>query len=89
MNTRTARQQLLDEGFDRVFVAQDAPGIEYPPHKHPFIAAHIVLKGAMTLTVKGKKTVLKAGDRLDVPANTVHVAQIGPAGCTFVIGQKD
>ncbi len=81
-------QQLRDEGFGVTYVWQDGPGAVYPDHTHPTVTAHIILEGEMTLTCQGKTQTVKQGERLDVPANTVHSARMGPSGCRYLIGEK-
>jgi quercetin dioxygenase-like cupin family protein len=87
MTPEEAEAQLRKEGFHTFTQEMDA-GETLPPHAHPWIAAHIVIKGEMELIVKGKKMILKAGERYDVPAGVVHAAKAGPNGGTYTIGQK-
>lgn len=84
---REYEDELKKEGFF-TYVHTDGPDAHYPDHMHDQIAAHIILKGEMWLTMNGKKHFLKVGDRLDVPKGVVHSAKIGPKGCTFLIGEK-
>jgi quercetin dioxygenase-like cupin family protein len=49
-----------------------------PPHTHPTITTHLVVKGKITLQEEGKKKqTYKKGDRADVGANVEHEAWIG------------
>jgi quercetin dioxygenase-like cupin family protein len=89
MNQSQAEELLRKEGFTTIYVWQDGPNAFYPDHAHPVLSAHIILEGEMTLTVKGKTQTFKAGERCDVPANTVHSARMGPKGCRYVIGEKE
>jgi len=50
--------------------------------------AHIILEGEMTLTMGGRSTTYRVGERCDVPAVSVHAARMGPAGCRYLIGEK-
>lgn len=88
MNEGEFEQQLKNEGFEKVYVWQDGPGVSYPNHEHSVTAAHIILDGEMTLTVNGNTHILKAGSRFDVLAGTVHEAKMGPNGCKYMIGEK-
>ena len=65
-------------------VCPGAPDEEHPEHTHDFRLAHVVLDGEMTLTVEGVPHLLKPGDRMDVPAGTVHSLKLGPQGCTHL-----
>ena len=88
MNVKQLEAQLQEEGFRRTFVWQDGPHAEYPDHKHAGETAHFILDGELTLTSEGKTATYKKGERVDVPANTVHSAKIGPHGCRYLIGEK-
>jgi quercetin dioxygenase-like cupin family protein len=80
--------QLHTEGFTHMYVWEDGPGVCYPDHTHPTETAHVIVEGQMTVTCQGKTQTYKAGERFDVPANTIHSAQMGPKGCRYLIGEK-
>jgi len=81
-------QELLEEGFDSVYAWGDAPGSIHPEHEHPFLSAHIILEGQITIFIDGKEKVYKEGERFDIPARVMHRAKVGPRGCKYVIGEK-
>jgi quercetin dioxygenase-like cupin family protein len=85
---RELSKQLESEGFSATFVWQDAPGAFYPDHTHAGLTAHIILDGEMTLTMAGKSATYRAGERVDVPADAVHSAKMGSAGCRYLVGEK-
>lgn len=88
MKQHDYEKELHEEGFGHIFVWRDEANVIYPDHKHAATTAHIILEGEMTLTAGGQSQNLKAGDRLDVPANAVHSAKIGPQGCKYIVGEK-
>jgi quercetin dioxygenase-like cupin family protein len=88
MTEEEYRNQLEQEGFSDIRVRTDAPETIYPPHTHPVTVAHIVLADQMRLTLAGKLHLLHAGDRLDVPAEALHEAEIGGEGATYMIGDR-
>ncbi len=88
MNLRDLEKQLHAEGFRHTYVWQDGPDAFYAEHTHASETAHIILEGEMTLTMDGQTHTLRAGERCDVPAGTVHSARMGPAGCRYLIGEK-
>lgn len=46
---------------------------EPPPHYHPYQSEDFtILEGEMTVRMNGRLTVLKKGDQLHIPPNTVH-----------------
>jgi quercetin dioxygenase-like cupin family protein len=88
MSERELITQLRREGFSHTFVWEDAPNASYPDHTHPVETAHVLLSGELTLTMDGKSTTYRAGERCDVPANRIHSARIGPRGCRYLIGER-
>lgn len=84
----TLERQLKSEGYDVVYVQEDAPGLTYDTHTHDTRTAHIVLEGSMDLTVLGQVHYLGPGDRFDIPMGVPHSAVVGPKGCTYLVGEK-
>ena len=48
------------------------PGGGPPPHRHDFEETFILLEGEMQATFRGKKSIVRAGDTLNIPANAPH-----------------
>jgi quercetin dioxygenase-like cupin family protein len=48
------------------------PGGGPPPHRHDFEETFILLEGEMEATFRGKKSIVHAGDTLNIPANSPH-----------------
>jgi quercetin dioxygenase-like cupin family protein len=44
-----------------------------PPHRHDFEEMFTLLEGELEFTFRGNKTVLKAGETVNIPANAPHV----------------
>lgn len=88
LNEGALRKQLAAEGFSHTFVWQDGPNAFYPDHTHGGVTAHIILDGEMTLTTGGESQTYRVGERCDVPAGTVHSAQMGARGCRYLVGEK-
>ncbi len=88
MDEKELENKLRKEGFTRIYVWEDRPHAFYQDHTHGTITAHIILDGEMTVTSEGTTRTYKAGERFDVPAETVHSAKIGPNGCRYIIGEK-
>ena len=68
------------------YIEDDEPGHHYEPHLHPNDEVLVVVKGEVTMGVGEQKCVLKAGDRLDLPANTWHQADTGGEGPIRMLG---
>lgn len=48
------------------------PGGGPPPHRHDFEESFIVLGGEIEATFRGRKSVVRAGDTIHIPANAPH-----------------
>ena len=48
------------------------PGGGPPPHRHDFEETFILLEGEMQATFRGKKSMVRAGETLHIPANAPH-----------------
>jgi quercetin dioxygenase-like cupin family protein len=48
------------------------PGGGPPPHRHDFEEMFIVLEGEIEATFRGMKSVVRAGDTVNIPANAPH-----------------
>ena len=48
------------------------PGRGPPLHRHHFEETFILLEGEIEATSRGKKTIVKAGDTVNIPANAPH-----------------
>lgn len=80
-------RRLADEGFS-AWRWSDAPGARYAPHAHDHDESLWVVAGSITFGVEGAAYRLDAGDRLMLPRGTVHTAEAGPAGATYLVGER-
>jgi quercetin dioxygenase-like cupin family protein len=48
------------------------PGGGPPPHRHDFEETFILLEGEIEATFRGKKSVVQAGETVNIPANAPH-----------------
>jgi hypothetical protein len=60
----------------------NGPADTYAPHSHAYDKVLVATAGSITfhLTDLGRDVNLAAGERLDLPAETVHAATVGPRG---------
>ena len=65
-------------------------GDRYAPHSHGYEKVLYCVDGSITFLVEpqGAKLELKTGDRMVVPAGTVHSAGVGTGGCTCIEGRR-
>jgi quercetin dioxygenase-like cupin family protein len=55
------------------------PGGGPPPHRHDFEETFIVLEGEVEATFRGQKSLVRAGDMINIPANAPHQFHNGSA----------
>ncbi len=48
------------------------PGGGPPPHRHDFEETFILIEGEMEATFRGRKSTVRAGDTINIPANAPH-----------------
>ena len=51
------------------------PGSKIKEHRHPFSEIRYILEGEMLFNVGGNQFLVRPGDRLEIPANTLHWQQ--------------
>jgi quercetin dioxygenase-like cupin family protein len=75
--------RLRSDGLD-ASAWGNGPGDRYAPHEHGYDKVLVVAHGSIRFGLPGRgETVdLALGDRLDLPAGTVHDATVGPDGVT-------
>jgi uncharacterized protein YjlB len=81
---------MTDEGLNP-YSWSNSPFDVYAAHSHSYDKVIYVVQGSITfgLPQLGKQLTLKAGDRLDLPAGTVHDAQVGAQGVVCLEAHKD
>jgi quercetin dioxygenase-like cupin family protein len=82
-------QTMTDEGLSP-YSWSNGPHDMYSAHTHSYNKVIYVVQGSITfgLPELGKQLTLKAGDRLDLPAGTVHGAVVGSQGVVCLEGHK-
>jgi quercetin dioxygenase-like cupin family protein len=78
----------LAEGLE-IFEETQLPSQGITEHRHPFCEVRTLLKGEMHFNIAGNRFILRAGDRVEIPANTrhQHTAQ-GEEACVCLVGYK-
>lgn len=61
-------------------------GNRYQPHSHAYHKVLFCAHGSIRFTIEptGEAFDLTPGDRLDIPAGTIHSAFVGPEGVTCI-----
>ena len=68
----------------------NAPHERYAPHSHAYEKVLFCVDGSITFVLEseGRELLLHAGDRMVLPAGTVHSAVVGADGCTCIEGRR-
>jgi len=68
----------------------NGPHDRYAAHSHPYEKVLYCVDGSITFMLEraGRQLELKPGDRMVLPAGTVHSAVVGPSGCKCIEGQR-
>jgi quercetin dioxygenase-like cupin family protein len=69
------RARLEQEGL-RPYRFDMVPGDAYGDHAHPEAEIRWVVSGRMRVLIDHEEIILEPGDRLDLPANVVHSADV-------------
>ena len=82
--TESTLMRLCTEQGLHPYPWSNGPHDTYSAHSHSYAKVIYVLRGSITfgLPELGQQLTLKAVDRLDLPANIVHDAVVGPQGVT-------
>ena len=68
----------------------NGPGDRYAAHTHTYEKVLYCVDGSIIFLLEsdGQELELKSGDRMVLPAGTVHSAVVGSSGCTCVEGRR-
>ena len=82
-------ERLRSEAHD-CYSWSNGPGDRYGAHSHSYEKVLYCVSGSITFTLEGEgeQLVLSAGDRMVLPARTIHSAVVGPAGCSCIEGKR-
>ena len=65
----------------------NGPGDRYAEHTHSYEKVLYCVEGSITFMLAGRELRLEPGDRMVLPAGTVHGAVVGPNGCSCIEGR--
>jgi len=68
----------------------NGPNDRYAAHSHPYEKVLYCVDGSITFVLEQerKRLELNPGDRMVLPAGTVHSAIVGASGCTCIEGKR-
>ncbi len=76
LSEENLRCKLMAEGYSSVVRYQYPMGTVFSDHTHSMDKKDSVLEGEFLITLEGKEFLLHAGDSIEVPAHSVHSAQV-------------
>lgn len=87
--TRNQLFSILEKEGLEPFEENYAPQEKVHEHRHPFAEIRYIVSGELIFNISGNQFVLRAGDRIEIPANTKHshFAQ-GGSECVCVCAQR-
>ena len=77
----------LREEADGCYSWSNGPGDVYAPHSHTYEKVLYCVEGSITFTLEDRALELGPGDRMVLPAGTLHGARVGPSGCRCIEGR--
>ena len=88
--TESLLMQIMTQQALNPYRWSNHPHDSYSAHKHDFHKVIYVISGSITfsLPILKKQITLHIGDRLDLPANVVHAAQVGAEGVVCLEGHR-
>jgi uncharacterized RmlC-like cupin family protein len=88
--TESLLMQIMTQQGLEPYAWSNRPNDSYSAHKHGYHKVIYVVHGSITfnLPILKKQITLKAGDRLDLPADVVHSAQVGAEGVLCLEGHR-
>ena len=90
MSSRAELMAKLEAEAEGAYAWSNGPGDRYGAHSHAYEKVLYCVEGSITfqLEQEGRSLELQAGDRMVLPAGTVHSAVVGPDGCTCIEGRR-
>ena len=88
MSEASVRQRLAAEGLSASAWA-NGPHDRYPEHRHGYDKVLVAVAGTITfhLPELDRDVLMAAGDRLQLPASTLHGATVGSSGVSSLEAQ--
>jgi len=80
--TEASMRRILGEEGLQPYLWSNVPGDVYAAHTHPYHKVIYVVQGSIKFGLPGqeRQIMLRAGDRLELPAGVVHEAVVGAEG---------
>ena len=76
LNQENMRRKLIDDGYPSVSCYTYPRGTVFAEHTHRVDKKDAVLEGEFAITIEGEEFLLRAGDVIKVPSETIHQAEV-------------
>jgi quercetin dioxygenase-like cupin family protein len=86
--TQAELMSQLEQEASGCYSWSNGPGDRYAPHSHNYEKVLYCVRGSITFHVEQGDLKLRSGDRMVLPAGTVHSADVGMEGVTCIEGQR-
>ena len=86
-NIKEIIKTLEREGYTNIFTWCDEGGSFYDWHTHSYQEVRWIYRGSIIMGTEEGEFLLKEGDRIDLPAGTLHWAKTEEGVC-YVCGSK-
>ncbi len=70
-NQEQIKLMFFNEGLE-IVEEKIEPETKFQEHRHPFCEVRVIIEGELLFNVGGTQLLLRAGDRIEIPANTKH-----------------
>ena len=88
MGLRDELMARLQAEAEDAYAWSNGPGDRYAAHTHAYEKVLYCVEGSITFELEDESLELSEGDRMVLPAGTVHSAVVGPRGCTCIEGRR-
>lgn len=78
---------LRKEGYQEVYMWEDASGFVYDKHCHEYETKLQIISGEIEVEIDGKKNLLSSGQSFVIPEWVYHSAVVGKDGCKYAVGE--
>ena len=78
-------ESLFEKDGLEPFEENFQPGEKILSHRHPFDEVRMILEGRIIYNIRGNIVLLRPGDKIIVPSNTLHSKEIPTTGPCFSI----
>ena len=63
---------MFEQDDLKYFEENFSPGAKINKHRHPFDEIRMIVKGELLYNISGNKVLLRPGDKIIIPSNTLH-----------------